>query len=37
MNVWESFFIHILQKQNLLMEERKVNGPNPPYELAQNV
>ena len=22
MNIWESFFIYILQKQNLLMEEQ---------------
>jgi len=37
MNIWESFFIHILQKQNLLIEEEKVNDPNPLFELAQDV
>jgi hypothetical protein len=37
MNMWESFFIHNLPKQNLLMEEQEVNDPNPLYELAQNV
>jgi hypothetical protein len=37
MNIWESFFIHILQKQNLLIEEWKVIYPNPLYELAQDV
>jgi hypothetical protein len=29
-------FIHILQKQNLLIEE-KVSDPNPLYDLAQDV
>jgi hypothetical protein len=37
MLIWKSFFIHVFQKQNLLMEEQKVNDPNPLYELAQNV
>jgi len=37
MNIWESIFIQILQKQNLLIEEHKVNDPNPLYELAQDV
>jgi hypothetical protein len=37
MNMWESFFIHVLQKQNLLIEEQKVSDPNPLYELAQDV
>jgi hypothetical protein len=37
MNIWESLFIHILQKLNLLTEEQKVNDPNPLYELAQDV
>jgi hypothetical protein len=37
MNIWETFFIHILQKQNILMEEQKVNDPSPLYELAQDV
>jgi len=27
MNIWESFFVHIPQKQNLLIEEQKVNDP----------
>jgi hypothetical protein len=34
MNIWESFFIYILQKQNLLIEEQKVNDLNPVYELG---
>jgi len=34
MNIWKSFFIHILQKQNLLIEVQKVNDPNRLYELA---
>jgi len=37
MNIWESFFIHILQKQNLLIKEWKVSYPNPLYELSQDV
>jgi hypothetical protein len=37
MNIWESFFIDALQKQNLLKEEQKVNNPNHLYELAQDV
>jgi hypothetical protein len=37
MNIWESFFIHILQKQNLLIEEQKISDPNPLSELAQDV
>jgi len=37
MNIWEWFFIHVLQKQNLLFEERKFKDPNPLYELAQDV
>ena len=36
MNIWESFFIHILQKQNLLIEEQG-QWPHPLYELAQDV
>jgi hypothetical protein len=36
MNIWESFFIHVLEQQNLLIEEQKVNDPNPLYELAQD-
>jgi hypothetical protein len=37
MNIWESFILHILQKQNLIIEEQKVNDPNPLYELAKDV
>jgi hypothetical protein len=37
MNIWGSFFIHVLQKQLLLMEEQKVNDPIPLYGLAQDV
>jgi hypothetical protein len=37
MNIWESFFVHILQKQNLLIKEHKANDPSPLYELAQDV
>jgi len=36
MNNWESFLIHFLQKQNLLIE-RKINDPDPLYELEQDV
>jgi len=36
-NIWESFFIHILQKQNLLIEEQKPSDSNPLYELPQDV
>ena len=35
--MWESFFVHNLQKQNLLIEEKKVNDPNPLNELEQDV
>jgi hypothetical protein len=37
MNNLESFCIHIHQKQNLLIEEQKVNDPKSLYELAQDV
>jgi hypothetical protein len=37
MNIWESFFIHTLQKQNLLIEEQKVSDPGPLYELTQGI
>ena len=37
MNIWVSFFIHILQIQNLLIEEQMVNDSKPHYELAQDV
>jgi len=36
-SIWVSLFIHILQKQNLLIEEQKFNDPNPFYELTQDV
>jgi hypothetical protein len=36
MNVWGSFFIHALQKQNLLIEEQKLNNPNLLCELTQD-
>ena len=36
MNYWESFFIDALQKQNLLIEEKKINDPNSLCELAQD-
>ena len=37
MNFWESFFIKVLPKQNLLIEEQKINDPNPLFEWAQDV
>ena len=37
MNGCESFFINVLQKQNLLIEERKVIDPNHLFELSQDV
>jgi hypothetical protein len=37
MNYWESFFILILQKQNVLINKQKVNDLNPLYELAQDI
>jgi hypothetical protein len=37
MTICESFFIHILQKQNLLIKEQKVNTCNPLYELAEDI
>ena len=33
MNCWESFYMHVLQ-QNLLIDEQKTNEPNEPYALA---
>jgi hypothetical protein len=29
MNIWELFFIHNLQKQKVLINDQKVNDPNP--------
>jgi len=37
MNCWESFFIHILKKQNLLIDEQRLNDLNPLYELAREI
>jgi hypothetical protein len=37
MNCWESFFIRILQKQNVLIDEQRVNDFNPLYELARDI
>jgi len=37
MNFWESFFIHILQKQNLLIDEQRVNDLSPLYELERGI
>jgi hypothetical protein len=34
MNCWESFFMHVSQKQNVPIDERRVNDLNPLYELA---
>jgi hypothetical protein len=35
--MWELFFVHALQEQNLLTEEQNVNDPNPLYELGQDL
>jgi hypothetical protein len=37
MNCWESFFMHILQKQNVFSNKQKVNDLNPLYDLAQDI
>jgi hypothetical protein len=37
MNCWESFFIHILQNQNVLFNEQGVNDLNPLYQLARDI
>ena len=29
MNSWESFYMQVLQQQNLLIDEQKTNEPNP--------
>ena len=34
MNCWESFYIQVLQQQNLLIKEQKANEPTPLYALA---
>jgi hypothetical protein len=33
-NCWESFYMQVLQQQNLLIDEQKVNEHNPLYSLA---
>jgi hypothetical protein len=37
MDCWESFFIHILQKQNVLIDEQTVNNLTPLYELTRYI
>ena len=37
MNCWESFFIHILRRQNALTNEQRVDDLNPLYELARDI
>jgi hypothetical protein len=32
MKCWESFFMHVSQKQNVLIDERRVRDLNPLYE-----
>jgi hypothetical protein len=34
MNCWESFYMQMLQLQDLLVDEQKGNEPNPLYALA---
>jgi len=34
MNCLDSFYMQLLQKQNLLIDEQKVNEPNPIYALG---
>jgi hypothetical protein len=34
MNICALFLLHVPQKRNLLIEVRKVNDPNPLYQLA---
>jgi len=36
-NCWESFFMHVFQKQNVPIDEQRVNDLNPMYKLAQHV
>jgi len=33
-NCWESFYMQVLQQQNLLIDEQKTSEPNPLYSLA---
>jgi len=37
MNCWESFLTHVFQKQNILIDEQRVNDFNPLYELARDI
>ena len=34
MNSWESFYMQVLQQQNLLIDEQKTNERNPLYALS---
>ena len=34
MNCWKSFYIQVLQQQNLLIDEQKTNEPKPLHALA---
>ena len=34
MNCWESFYMQLLQQQNLLIDEQKTNEPNTLYALT---
>ena len=34
MNFWESFYMQVIQQQNLLIDEQKTNEPNPLHALA---
>jgi hypothetical protein len=37
MNFLESFLIHVLQKQNILIDEQRVSDFNPLFELARDI
>jgi len=34
MNCWESFYVQVLQQQNLLIKKQKTNEPKPLYALG---
>jgi hypothetical protein len=34
MDCWESFYMHVPQQHNLLIDDRKTNEPNPLYALG---
>ena len=34
MNCWETFYMQVLQRHNLSIDELKTNEPNPLYDLA---